>query len=86
MELQIDGLYSLLQARHIEVLHAIQKPGHRVDLPRLNTISEHMSKAMDSIQVCSEEFEILRKAEPDMTGMPIVYDGPMGESFNPLQD
>jgi hypothetical protein len=68
MEYQMDGLYSILQARHIEVLGATYNPKHRLDLPKLKNISECMGKALDMIQHCSEEFEILKANQQNWIG------------------
>ena len=86
MEFQMDGLYSLLLARHMEVITAIYNDKDKRNQDVLKNIASCMAAACDSLQHCSEEFAMLRETQPDMTGMPIVYDGPMGESFNPLQD
>lgn len=86
MEFQMDGLYSLLLARHMEVVRAIYSDKDKRNQDVLKNIASCMAAACDSLQHCSEEFAMLRETQPEMTGMPIVYDGPMGESFNPLQD
>ena len=82
----MDGLYSLLLARHMEVIKEIHSIEYKRDRDVLKNIASCMAAACDSLEFCSEEFAMLRETQPDMTGMPIVYDGPMGESFNPLQD
>jgi len=86
MEFQMDGLYAILLARHMEVISAIYSRENKQNKDVLTNIGACMAAACDSLQHCSEEFAMLRETQPDMTGMPIVYDGPMGESFNPLQD
>ena len=68
LEHQMDGLYSILQARHIEVLGGTYKPKHRLDLPKLKDISESMGKALDLIQHCSEQFEILKANQQNWIG------------------
>lgn len=82
----MDGLYSLLLARHMEVVRAIYNDKDKRNQDVLKNIASCMAAACDSLQHCSEEFAMLRETQPDMTGMPIVYDGPTGEPFNPLAE
>jgi hypothetical protein len=68
LEHQMDGLYSILQARHIEVLGGTYNPKHRLDLPMLKAISANMGQAMDLLQDCSEKFQILKDHQQDWIG------------------
>ena len=64
----MDGLYSILQARQIEVLGATYNPMHRLDMPMLKSISENMGQALDLLQDCSEKFQILKDHQQDLIG------------------
>ena len=64
----MDGLYSILQARHIEVLGGTYNPMHRLDMPMLKSISENMGQALDLLQDCSEKFQILKDHQQDLIG------------------
>jgi hypothetical protein len=71
MEFQMDGLYSLVQARHTEVQLAIYGPQHKRDRDVLKSIAACLAATLDSLEFCSEQFCTLKEAEEDMTGKDI---------------
>ena len=71
MEFQMDGLYSLIQARHTEVQLAIYGPQHKQDRDVLKNIAASLAATLDSLQFCSEQFCTLKEAEESMTGKDI---------------
>ena len=71
-EMQMDGLYSLVLARHTEVQIAIYDPQHKRDVEVLKSIGSCLAATLDSLEFCSEQFGILREAEGNLTGQNIT--------------
>ena len=75
MEFQMDGLYSLLQARHTEVLAITWgNPAYAKEKTRLTNIAQCMAAALDSLQHCSEEFAEMRKDREELIGDCLVQE------------
>ena len=72
MEHQMDGLYSILQARHIEVLVTTFDPGYSRERKVLENIAACMAAALDSLQHCSEEFQNLKEKQQDKMGQDLI--------------
>lgn len=82
----MDALYTLLNAKHIEVLSKL----HAGEQPKsvLVNISTNMAQALDLLQTCSEDFEYLKTKEEGILNGSIVVtqEGPIGEQYNSMQD
>lgn len=75
MEFQMDGLYSLLQARHTEVLAVLWgNAAYAKEKARLTNVAQCMAAALDSLQHCSEVFEEMRKDREELIGDCLVQE------------
>jgi hypothetical protein len=75
MERQMDGLYSLVQARHTEVLAVLWgNPAYAKYKSRLTNVAQCLAAALDSLQFCSEEFAEMRKDREELIGECLVQE------------
>ena len=75
MVFQMDGLYSLLQARHTEVLADLWgNPAYAKYKTRLTNVAASMAASLDSLQFCSEEFDEMRKDNDEVVGDCLVQE------------